>query len=154
MSSSDHSSPPTASPLAADETWFTSPDLAARWNLPLKTIASWASAGTGPHYTHLGRHRRYRLGAIRAWELQRLRQTTPAAEPATPIRPDDETWLTTSDLAARLQIPAKTLACWASAGDGPPYARLGKHRRYRLADVRAWEQQRLAASLGLRRTHP
>ncbi|MGW6730144.1 helix-turn-helix domain-containing protein [Nocardia sp. NPDC055029] len=49
--------------------------------------------------------------------------------------------MTTADLAQRLQIPAKTLAAWSCNGTGPLYARLGRHRRYRLADVGAWEDQ-------------
>ncbi|MEV0686444.1 helix-turn-helix domain-containing protein [Nocardia sp. NPDC050378] len=49
--------------------------------------------------------------------------------------------MSTDDLAQRLLIPARTLARWASAGSGPRYARLGRHRRYRLADIRAWEHQ-------------
>ncbi|MGW4636844.1 helix-turn-helix domain-containing protein [Nocardia sp. NPDC004415] len=67
--------------------------------------------------------------------------------PATPTRVDDETWLTTADLERRLQIPAKTLATWASTGIGPMYARLGRHRRYRLAEIRAWEHRRLTTEL-------
>ncbi|MFD3427403.1 helix-turn-helix domain-containing protein [Nocardia fluminea] len=56
----------------------------------------------------------------------------------------DETWLSTAELAARLKIPVKTLATWASSGRGPRYARMGRYRRYRLGDVRAWEDQRFA----------
>ncbi|MEU5407417.1 helix-turn-helix domain-containing protein [Nocardia asteroides] len=142
---SSPSSPDSAipSPLPDGQNWLTSLDLAARWHLPLKTIASWASAGTGPRYSHLGRHRRYRLAAVRTWELHRLRESTGSGvvEPATPVSADDEKWLTTTDLAQRLQIPAKTLAGWACYGTGPLYARLGRHRRYRLVDVRAWEDQ-------------
>ncbi|MEV0079990.1 helix-turn-helix domain-containing protein [Nocardia neocaledoniensis] len=74
------------------ETWLTSADLAARWHLPRKTIASWASAGIGPRYSRLGRHRRYRLAAVRAWEGQRLRNTKPsqAGEPAHAATAEDE----------------------------------------------------------------
>ncbi|MFD4431165.1 helix-turn-helix transcriptional regulator [Nocardia sp. NPDC058497] len=160
MPSSPLPSPDAAnsgSPLPDGETWLTSPDLAARWRIPLKTIASWASAGTGPRYSHLGRHRRYRLAAVRAWERQRLRETTPgnATEPAPAATADDEKWLTTADLAQRMQIPAKTLAGWASDGTGPRYARLGRHRRYRLADIRAWERQRPEVEpIRLRRSLP
>ncbi|MFE7723287.1 helix-turn-helix domain-containing protein [Nocardia rhizosphaerihabitans] len=134
--------------LPVGETWLTSSDLAARWNIPLKTIASWASAGTGPRYSRLGRYRRYRLAAVRAWEHQRLIDAAPAdpTPPAAPSVADDETWLTTTELAQRLQIPARTLAGWASTGIGPRYARLGRHRRYRLADLRVWEHQRENAS--------
>ncbi|WP_280222026.1 helix-turn-helix domain-containing protein [Nocardia neocaledoniensis] len=60
------------------------------------------------------------------------------------LTPGDETWLSTAELAARLKIPVKTLASWASSGRGPRYARMGRYRRYRLGDVRAWEDQRFA----------
>ncbi|MFD6106037.1 helix-turn-helix domain-containing protein [Nocardia salmonicida] len=60
------------------------------------------------------------------------------------LTPGDETWLSTAELAARLKIPVKTLAAWAGSGRGPRYARMGRYRRYRLGDVRAWEDQRFA----------
>ncbi|WP_324615691.1 helix-turn-helix domain-containing protein [Nocardia asteroides] len=63
-------------------------------------------------------------------------------------QPDDETWLSTAELAARLNIPIKTLAAWASAGTGPRFARMGRYRRYRLGDIRDWEAQRLRPSGG------
>ena len=53
---------------------------------------------------------------------------------------NEDRWLTRDELAERLQVPAKTLAQWASAGTGPRYARFGKHVRYRLTDVIAWER--------------
>ncbi|WP_052314477.1 helix-turn-helix domain-containing protein [Nocardia thailandica] len=65
-------SPFTRPAPPSDENWFSSVDLAARWHLPVKTIACWASAGTGPRYTRMGRHRRYRLADIRAWEHHHL----------------------------------------------------------------------------------
>jgi hypothetical protein len=37
------------------------------------------------------------------------------------------------------RLPVGTLADWASKGTGPPYATFGKHVRYRLADLIAWE---------------
>ncbi len=49
-------------------------------------------------------------------------------------------WLTTDDVADRLKIPSKTLANWASLGKGPRFARIGRHRRYRLSDLMAWEE--------------
>lgn len=54
----------------------------------------------------------------------------------------DETWLSTAELAARLKIPVKSLAAWTGSGRRPRYARMG---RYRLGDVRAWEEQRFAS---------
>ena len=51
--------------------------------------------------------------------------------------------LTTEELAERLGIPAETVKRWRKVGDGPPYLHVGKHVRYRLADVEAWERSRL-----------
>jgi hypothetical protein len=54
-----------------------------------------------------------------------------------------------AEVAQRLRVPVGTLADWASKGNktgkrtGPPYAKFGKHARYRLSDVIAWEQQQL-----------
>ncbi|MGC4993414.1 helix-turn-helix transcriptional regulator [Nocardia salmonicida] len=56
--------------------------------------------------------------------------------------------MSTAELAARLKIPVKTLAAWASAGTGPRFARMGRYRRYRLGDVRDWEDQRLITPPG------
>ncbi|MET8796034.1 helix-turn-helix domain-containing protein [Nocardia sp. NPDC004568] len=61
---------------------------------------------------------------------------------------NDETWLSTRDVAQRLKIPVKTLSSWAAAGRGPRFARIGRYRRYRLADLLAWEQERLAEGGG------
>ena len=54
-------------------------------------------------------------------------------------------WLSRAELAARLGVPVKTLAEWASKGTGPRYAKFGKHVRYRLSDVIAWENDQFAA---------
>lgn len=72
-------------------------------HLPQKPSLSRASAGTGPLY----RPPRPIPAEVRAWELQRLRDTTPgsATEPAPPATADDEKWLSTADLARRSQIP-------------------------------------------------
>ncbi|MFD3458302.1 helix-turn-helix domain-containing protein [Nocardia fluminea] len=67
-----------------------------------------------------------------------------SSDPRPHTAPGDETWLSTAELAARLKVPIKTLAAWAGSGQGPRYARMGRYRRYRLGDVRAWEEQRFA----------
>jgi excisionase family DNA binding protein len=51
----------------------------------------------------------------------------------------DDIWLTRIQVAERLDIPPKTLAEWASKGTGPPYAKFGRHVRYRLSDLLEWE---------------
>jgi excisionase family DNA binding protein len=53
----------------------------------------------------------------------------------------ESSWLSREEVAARLQIPASTVKYWAVAGRGPRYARFGRHVRYRLADVEAWENE-------------
>ncbi len=49
-------------------------------------------------------------------------------------------WLTTEQLAVRLAVPKATLHQWRYKGEGPRSCRIGKHVRYRLADVEAWER--------------
>ena len=48
-------------------------------------------------------------------------------------------WLTRQEVAARWKMPPATLAQWASQNRGPAYALFGRHARYRLSDVIAWE---------------
>lgn len=56
-------------------------------------------------------------------------------------------WLTRPEVAERLRVPVKTLAQWASQGNkGPRYARFGRHCRYRLSDVIAWENAQFRGS--------
>jgi predicted DNA-binding transcriptional regulator AlpA len=47
---------------------------------------------------------------------------------------------TTEQVAAYLgdDFPAKTLAEWRSRGIGPRYLKVGRHVRYRWADVETW----------------
>ena len=54
-------------------------------------------------------------------------------------------WISRRELADRYGLPVKTPAEWASKGTGPPYAKFGRHVRYRLSDVIAWEANQLAA---------
>ena len=56
----------------------------------------------------------------------------------------EDYWLTRPEVGERLRVPEKTLAQWASQGKGPKYARFGRHCRYRLSDVIAWENQQFS----------
>lgn len=60
----------------------------------------------------------------------------------------DETFLTTADLADRWGMAQQTLETWRMRGEGPPFVKLGKGTRapvrYRLADVRDYEEQNRA----------
>lgn len=56
---------------------------------------------------------------------------------------DQEQWLTRTEVAERYQVPVGTVADWASKGTGPKYGLFGKHARYRLSDVIAWETEQV-----------
>jgi len=60
----------------------------------------------------------------------------------------DEKHLTPGDLAEREGVPLKTVYQWNSKGTGPRYMKIGRHVRYRLADVIAWENERYAENRG------
>ncbi|TWS26612.1 helix-turn-helix domain-containing protein [Tsukamurella sputi] len=60
------------------------------------------------------------------------RQPEPRAE-NTPI------WLTRAEVAERFSVPVQTLATWAVRGFGPRFSKFGRHCRYKLSDVIAWE---------------
>ena len=51
--------------------------------------------------------------------------------------------LTIGDLAEREGVPENTVYQWNSKGTGPRYIRVGRHVRYRLPDVIAWENSRV-----------
>jgi hypothetical protein len=48
--------------------WITRRELASRQNLPVATLAQWASQGKGPRYAKFGGLVRYRLADVIAWE--------------------------------------------------------------------------------------
>jgi predicted DNA-binding transcriptional regulator AlpA len=50
------------------------------------------------------------------------------------------------DLAGVCAVPLSTVYEWNYKGTGPPVIRLGKHVRYREADVERWLAERLKAS--------
>ena len=49
----------------------------------------------------------------------------------------EDGWMSRQELADRLGVPVKTPAEWASKGTGPPYAKFGRHVRYRLSVARS-----------------
>ena len=77
----------------ADERWLSRQELADRYGLPVRTLAQWASKGTGPRYARLGRHVRYRLSDVTAWETARLRDapSSHGAQAETPTNPQGGT---------------------------------------------------------------
>ena len=54
-------------------------------------------------------------------------------------------WVSTEELALELDLPITTLYAWRMRRVGPKAVKLGRHLRYRRADVDAWvdEQDRL-----------
>lgn len=46
--------------------------------------------------------------------------------------------LTTDEVAEILQVSKRTLEAWRITGDGPACIKVGKHTRYREADVADW----------------
>lgn len=48
-----------------------------------------------------------------------------------------------ADVSARTGIPERTLSDWRSRGLGPAYLKIGRHVRYRNADVERWLDTRV-----------
>jgi predicted site-specific integrase-resolvase len=49
-------------------------EFADELGIPVKTLSEWRSRGIGPAYVKVGRHVRYRRGAIDKWEAGQTRQ--------------------------------------------------------------------------------
>jgi len=54
--------------------------------------------------------------------------------------------LSPAELAERYDVPLETVYGWNKTRTGPEYLRIGRHVRYRMADVIAWEKSRLVAT--------
>ena len=50
--------------------------------------------------------------------------------------------LTPQQLSDYLKVPVATLYQWRTQGTGPKASRVGRHLRYRLADVDRWVDSR------------
>lgn len=50
------------------DTFLSAKQLAARYDVPLATVYRWQHHGTGPLAHKIGRHLRYRLDHVIAWE--------------------------------------------------------------------------------------
>lgn len=60
----------------------------------------------------------------------------------------EDYWLSRPDLAGRLKLPVTTLTKWAYEKKGPRYVKIGRHCRYKLSDVIAWEDAQYSAVSG------
>lgn len=54
--------------------------------------------------------------------------------------------LSITDLAEREGVPIKTVYDWNTKGTGPRFMKIGRHVRYKVADVIAWENSRYAGA--------
>ena len=61
-----------------------------------------------------------------------------------PPRRTDDPLLSVEELADYLEVPVKTIYTWRHRDTGPKGFRVGKHLRFRWADVQAWVAQRIA----------
>lgn len=64
----------------------------------------------------------------------------PATDPDAPLG----AILTPQEVSDYLDVPVGTLANWRYLQRGPRYLRIGRHVRYRAADVAAWLDTQLA----------
>jgi predicted DNA-binding transcriptional regulator AlpA len=55
---------------------------------------------------------------------------------------DGSKHLSPDELAKREDVPLQTVYGWNKNRTGPRYMKIGRHVRYRLADVIAWEESR------------
>jgi excisionase family DNA binding protein len=60
--------------------------------------------------------------------------------------------LTVEELAEYLGVPVATLYAWRYHRQGPPGFRVGRHVRYRWADIEEWIGLRIEASQDYRST--
>lgn len=51
--------------------------------------------------------------------------------------------LSPAELAERYELPLETIYSWQKNRTGPPFLKIGRHVRYRLTDVIAWENSRV-----------
>jgi predicted DNA-binding transcriptional regulator AlpA len=56
--------------------------------------------------------------------------------------------LTPLELAEREQVTIQTVYVWNTNRTGPKFMKIGRHVRYRVADVIAWEQSRVVTADG------
>lgn len=54
--------------------------------------------------------------------------------------------MTAEEVAEYLRIPLQTLYQWRYLGRGPKSSKLGRHLRYRRADVDAWVDEHSTAA--------
>jgi excisionase family DNA binding protein len=58
----------------------------------------------------------------------------------------DGPYLTPEELAEKFRVPLETVYKWNKTGKGPRRLRIGRHVRYRVADVDEWLAGRFAVT--------
>lgn len=58
-------------------------------------------------------------------------------------KPLGEPIYTLAEFAEREKVPVQTVRLWRMKGYDPVSFKVGKHVRYRLADIEAWEQEQI-----------
>lgn len=61
--------------------------------------------------------------------------------PTKTSEPERKPWIEAADIAAEIGVPLATVYLWNHKGTGPRFYRLGRHVRYRRADVDAWLEE-------------
>ena len=59
---------------------------------------------------------------------------------------NDDRHMSPEELARREGVPVQTVYGWNKTRTGPRFMKIGRHVRYRVADVIAWENSRTIAS--------
>ena len=57
------------------------------------------------------------------------------------MRTNEPQWVGVLGLAEEIGVPAATVYGWNHKGTGPRFYRVGRHVRYRRADIEAWLEQ-------------
>lgn len=52
-------------------------------------------------------------------------------------------FMTYADVARKFGVPESTVRYWVHMRQGPPSYKLGRHRRFRRADVDKWAEDRV-----------
>jgi excisionase family DNA binding protein len=89
------------------------------------------------------------VGVHRVADPQRQADQLERRSAGSDAKPNAEL-MTVQDVARYLQVPVGTLRNWRVTGDGPPAARIGRHVRYRRADVESWVAERVRLDVAQR----
>lgn len=110
--------------------YLTTKDVAERFRVSEWVLFGMRRKGRGPAFIRIGQRVLYPVTAVEDYEKAL------AAKAADPTRGGV---LTTRDLADRWNTTETTLRTKRARRVGPPFVKIGKSVRYRLADIEAFE---------------